>query len=157
MSYTRIDKVTITPVAFRDPALLNAVGVHQPFAIRSVIEVHTSDGLIGLGESYGDLGHLEQLQRVGDAVLGEDVFSLNRIFDLATAALGGVVVSDGHGLTGQISQVGTVLRAYSAFEVACLDLQGKVLGRPVVDLLGGAVRPTVPFSAYLFYKWAAHL
>jgi glucarate dehydratase len=156
LSYTRIDKVTITPVAFRDPALLNAVGVHQPFAIRSVIEVHTSDGLIGLGESYGDLGHLEQLQRVGDAVLGEDVFSLNRIFDLATAALGGVVVSDGHGLTGQISQVGTVLRAYSAFEVACLDLQGKVLGRPVVDLLGGAVRPTVPFSAYLFYKWAAH-
>lgn len=24
------------------------------------------------------------------------------------------------------------------------------------DLLGGAVRDEVPFSAYLFYKWAAH-
>jgi glucarate dehydratase len=148
--------VTITPVAFKDPALLNAVGVHQPFAIRSVIEVHTSDGLTGLGESYGDLGHLEQLRRVGDAVLGQDVFGLNRIFDLAMTALGGVVVSDGHGLTGQISQTGTALRAYSAFEVACLDIQGKVLGRPVVDLLGGAVRGSVPFSAYLFYKWAGH-
>ena len=30
------------------------------------------------------------------------------------------------------------------------------LGRPVSDLLGGAVRDAVPFSAYLFYKWAAH-
>lgn len=148
--------MTITPVAFRDPALLNAVGVHQPFAIRSVLELHTSDGLTGLGESYGDLGHLEQLRRVGDAVIGQDVFSLNRIFELATVALGGAVVGDGHGLTGQISRAGTALRAYSAFEVACLDVQGQVLGRPVVDLLGGAVRPTVPFSAYLFYKWAAH-
>lgn len=156
VSPTRIDKVTITPVAFRDPALLNAVGVHQPFAIRSVIEVHTNDGLTGLGESYGDLGHLGQLRLVADALIGVDVFALNQMFSLATLALGGVVSRDSHGLTGQISQAGTVLRAYSAFEVACLDVQGKLLGRPVVDLLGGAVRPAVPFSAYLFYKWASH-
>jgi L-alanine-DL-glutamate epimerase-like enolase superfamily enzyme len=42
---------------------------------------------------------------------------------------------------------------FSPFEVACLDVQGKLLGRPVSDLLGGAVRDSVPFSAYLFYKW----
>ena len=42
------------------------------------------------------------------------------------------------------------------FEVACLDVQGRAFGRPVSDLLGGAVRDAVPFSAYLFYKWAAH-
>jgi glucarate dehydratase len=40
--------------------------------------------------------------------------------------------------------------------VATLDIQGKILGRPVSDLLGGAVRDRVPYSAYLFYKWAAH-
>ena len=45
---------------------------------------------------------------------------------------------------------------FSPFEVACLDIQGKAAGRPVADLLGGAVRDAVPFSAYLFYKWAAH-
>ncbi len=44
----------------------------------------------------------------------------------------------------------------SPFEVALLDLQGKEVGRPVADLLGGAVRDRVPFSAYLFYKWAGH-
>jgi glucarate dehydratase len=41
---------------------------------------------------------------------------------------------------------------YSAFEVACLE--GKLLRRPVSDLLGGAVRDTVGFGAYLFYKFA---
>lgn len=41
--------------------------------------------------------------------------------------------------------------------VACLDIQGKLLGRPVCDLLGGAVRDRVPFSAYLFFKFAAHI
>ena len=40
--------------------------------------------------------------------------------------------------------------------MACLDTQGKLLGRPVSDLLGGRVRDSVPFSAYLFYKWAGH-
>ena len=36
--------------------------------------------------------------------------------------------------------------------VACLDIIGKAVGRPVVDLLGGKVRDRVPFAAYLFFK-----
>ena len=43
-------------------------------------------------------------------------------------------------------------RAYSAIEIACLDLIGKSVGKPVCDLLGGRMRDEVPFSAYLFYK-----
>jgi glucarate dehydratase len=156
LSPTLIDHIRITPVAFRDPPLLNAVGVHQAFALRSVIEVVTDDGVVGLGESYGDAGHLSQLRQVADALLGIDVFDSNRMFSLAAAVLTGVTGGDGHGLTGQISQAGTVLRAYSPFEVACWDVQGKLLGRPVSDLLGGAVRSRVPYSAYLFYKWASH-
>src|SRR5690606_28522578 len=41
---------------------------------------------------------------------------------------------------------------FSAIEVACLDIMGKVTGRPVVDLIGGKMRDRVPFAAYLFYK-----
>lgn len=44
----------------------------------------------------------------------------------------------------------------AAFEVAFLDLQGQLTGRPVCDLLGGRVRDGVPFNAYLFYRFAAH-
>ncbi len=38
-----------------------------------------------------------------------------------------------------------------------LDLQGQLAGAPIVDLLGGAARDTVPFSAYLFFKYAEHI
>jgi glucarate dehydratase len=153
---TRITSIRITPVAFRDPPLLNSVGVHQPFAIRSIIEVDTSDGVTGLGESYGDSGHLARLRLVGDSLLGLDVFATNEMLRRTATALNGQVGVDAHGLTGMITGSGTVLRTYAAFEVAVLDIQGKLLGRPVVDLLGGAVRTNVPFSAYLFYKWGAH-
>lgn len=44
-------------------------------------------------------------------------------------------------------------RLYAAIEMACLDIQGKVLGRPMSDLLGGSVRSEVPFIAYLFWRY----
>ena len=153
---TRITDIRITPVAFHDPPLLNSVGVHQPFAIRSIIEVGTSDGVTGLGESYGDAGHLARLRLVGDALVGLDVFATNEMLKRTVEVLHGAVGADRHGLTGQISERGTVLRTFATYEVAALDIQGKLLGRPVSDLLGGAVRASVPYSAYLFYKWAAH-
>ncbi len=156
MNATRITNVTVTPVAFRDPPLLNAVGVHEPFAMRSIIEVETSDGITGLGESYGDVGHLARLRLVGEALRGVNVFATNQMLATTKAVLSGAVGSDRHGLTGSINAAGTVLRVFSSFEVAALDVQGKILGLPVSDLLGGAVRTSVPFSAYLFYKWAAH-
>ena len=43
-------------------------------------------------------------------------------------------------------------RTFAAIEIACLDLIGKAVGKPVCDLLGGRVRDAVSFSAYLFYK-----
>ena len=58
MSALRISAVTVTPVAFADPPLLNSVGVHEPFALRAVVEVSTDGGLSGLGETYADDGHL---------------------------------------------------------------------------------------------------
>jgi glucarate dehydratase len=59
-------------------------------------------------------------------------------------------------MSGMVTGSSTGDRVLSPFEVACLDIQGKVVGRPVSDLLGGAVRDRVEYSAYLFYKWAAH-
>jgi glucarate dehydratase len=57
---------------------------------------------------------------------------------------------------GMVMTSRTADRVQSPFEVAALDIQGKILGRPVSDLLGGAVRDRVDYSAYLFYKWAGH-
>ncbi|MFG1807913.1 glucarate dehydratase family protein [Streptomyces sp. NPDC049040] len=152
----RITGVDITPVAFHDPALLNAVGVHEPYALRAIVEVHTDQGITGLGETYADDGHLRRLRAAVEVITGMDVHTLGGMHRRISEALGGDTGSDGHGLTGMITSSSTADRVFAPFEVACLDIQGKAGGLPVSDLLGGAVRETVPFSAYLFYKWAGH-
>ncbi|CAG6397053.1 glucarate dehydratase family protein [Streptomyces cocklensis] len=152
----RITGVDITPVAFHDPALLNAVGVHEPYALRAIVEVHTDQGITGLGETYADDGHLRRLRAAVEVITGMDVHTLGGMHRRISEALGGDTGSDGHGLTGMITSSSTADRVFAPFEVACLDIQGKAAGLPVSDLLGGAVRDRVPFSAYLFYKWAGH-
>ncbi|GAB2969471.1 glucarate dehydratase family protein [Saccharothrix stipae] len=152
----KITDIVITPVAFRDPPLLNSVGVHEPWALRTIVEVHTDEGISGLGESYGDIGHLNRMRTAAPSLVGLDVHSLNEMHARIAAALGGEAGSDRHGLTGPLTVESTVDRVFSPFEVATWDIRGKALGRPVSDLLGGAVRSAVPYSAYLFYKWAGH-
>ncbi|MCW2529321.1 MAG: glucarate dehydratase [Pseudonocardiales bacterium] len=144
----------ITPVAFVDPPLLNTVGVHQPYALRAIIQLDTDAGLVGLGETYADTRHLARLEAAADAITGLDVFALNAIRAAIAERLRGDDAAVG--TAGMIMTASAVDQVFSPFEVACLDVQGHATGRPVSDLLGGLVRPSVPFSAYLFYKWAAH-
>ncbi len=156
MSTTRISRVDVTPVAFADPPLLNAVGVHEPFALRAIVRVHTDDGLVGLGETYADDVHLARLDAVAAALPGLDPFETGHLLRVVADVLGRSGAAGGDGVAGMITGANTLDRVYSPFEVACLDLAGKASGRPVVDLLGGRVRDAVPYSAYLFYKWAGH-
>jgi glucarate dehydratase len=151
-----ITDVTVTPVAFRDPPLLNAVGVHEPFALRAIVEVRTDSGVVGLGETYGDGPHLVRLRRAAAALTGLEVFNTNDLRRRVAQALTAEEVTGGHGMSAMVTSSNTVDRVLSPFEVALLDLQGRILGRPVSDLLGGRVRERVPFAGYLFYKWAGH-
>lgn len=152
----RITGARITPVAFVDPPLLNTVGVHQPYALRAIIQLDTEAGIVGLGETYADTAHVARLTAAADAITGLDVFALNEIRSAIDTQLATSTITGGDGVAGMITTASTTDRVFSPFEVACLDVQGKALGRPVSDLLGGKVRNAVPFSAYLFYKWAAH-
>jgi glucarate dehydratase len=152
----KITDVTVTPIAFPDPPLLNASGVHQPWALRTIVELRCGGELVGLGETYGDAPHLALVRKAGAAVVGADPFDLADLGRRVAGAVGGVNVPDLHGLTGGSTAEKTLLRVYSPFEVAGLDLQGQLIGRPLWALLGGRYRESVPFSAYLFYKWAGH-
>jgi glucarate dehydratase len=152
----RILDVVLTPVAFADPPLLNVMGVHEPFALRGVVQVECEDGIVGLGESYGDEAFLGEVRKVLPRLRGHDVFDLPGLRRLVAEALADTVLTDAHGLIGGFSIRKTVASVYSLFEVACLDAQGHCLGRPVADLLGGKARDAVEFSAYLFYKYGKH-
>jgi glucarate dehydratase len=151
-----VSEVVVTPIAFPDPPLLNSVGVHQPWALRTIVELRAGDDLVGLGETYGDAPHLALVRRAAAELVGLDPFDLAELHRRVARAVGVTDTPDKHGLTGGSSPSKTLLRVFSPFEVACLDLQGQAIGRPVYDLLGGKVRDAVPFSAYLFYKWANH-
>lgn len=151
----RVAEVRVTPVAFRDPPLLNSTGVHEPFALRAVLEVVDEAGRVGLGETYGDTTMLGHLRTIAETLPGLDVFDLN---ELARAVATSIRASadEGNPLAPGTHGDKDLAKTYGAFEVALLDLQGRILGRPVSDLLGGAIRSEVPFSAYLFYKFERH-
>jgi glucarate dehydratase len=155
--------VRITPIAFRDPPLLNAAGIHEPWALRSIIEIETASGLVGINESYGDLPMLEALAKAAPALQGLSPWALNEMEARVAALVTPPTQTPSEFLTQQVSLAPgthvskTVAKVVSAFEVAMLDLQGQLANAPVVDLLGGAARDRVPYSAYLFYKYAEHI
>jgi glucarate dehydratase len=156
----KIASVRVTPIAISDPPLLNASGVHEPFALRSIIEVEADNGLVGLGETYGDKPVLDGLLRVKDHLAGLSPFDLNGLAARVRAAL-----ADAPQQTAAVEidlAPGSQLdkaeqKLFGAFEVALLDLQARSLGIPLHELLGGAVRRRVPFSAYLFFKFASDI
>ena len=82
-----ITGVTITPVAFRDLPLLNTVGVHEPFALRAIVEISTDAGVSGFGETYGDAGHIARLELAAAALAGTDIFNINAMRSRIEAAL----------------------------------------------------------------------
>lgn len=162
MTSHAIRHVRITPIAFRDPPLLNAAGIHEPWALRSIIEVETVSGYVGINETYGDQSMLDVLAKAAPALQGLSPWDLNAMETRVQA----LVQPEGKAsefLGEQISLApGThvsknVAKVISAFEVAMFDLQGQLAGAPIVDLLGGAARDSVPFSAYLFFKYAEHI
>ncbi|GAB3318464.1 glucarate dehydratase family protein [Larkinella ripae] len=145
-----IREITITPIAVVDPPLLNAAGLHAPYALRTIVELVTADGISGISEIPGNSDIDAALEASKPLLIGRDVFQLSEIrqvliqhFGTDTAAQRGDAPWDQR----------KMVHIFSAIEVACLDIIGKVVGRPVVDLLGGKMRDRVPFSAYLFYKY----
>src|SRR3990170_4488907 len=132
-----------TPVAIPLAApLLHAWGTHVGFG-RLIVQVYTDEGIVGLGECSLTPGG-RQIEEVVNScrrlIVGEDPFNLERL--RWKIAVPFYVRMFGSNLTN----------AYAAIEFACLDIQGKAIGRPVCDLLGGRLRDRVPFTAYLFYR-----
>lgn len=116
--------------------LRHNTGVHPGYFLRTILELITDEGIVGLGEVGGG-DQRGALTKLKPRILGMDPFALERI-KLATLR--------------SIYYLSNA-RLYAAIEMACLDIQGKALGRPVSDLLGGRVRDAIPMIAYLFWRY----
>ena len=152
-----IEHVRITPIAFRDGPLLNAAGIHEPWALRSIVELETSDGRIGISETYGDAPMLGVLEQAKSLVTGLSPFALNAMEERVREAVRPTPGAIEFELAPGSHSAKNAAKVTSTFEVAMLDLQGQILGAPLVDVLGGKVRDAVPYSAYLFFKYAEHV
>lgn len=147
----RIADIKITPIAIPDVPLANTKGVHPSVFLRAIIEVTTDTGLIGLSETYGAKRTLTGLQTVAPTLEGLDPYDLRNLRQRVEDAL-----PEGGGVNAPtaLADHKVVDVVYSAFEIALLDIRGKEVNRPLYDLLGGAVRKTIPFGGYLFFKFA---
>ncbi|WP_395701362.1 glucarate dehydratase family protein [Aquabacterium sp.] len=152
-----ITAVRITPIAFRDGPLLNAAGIHEPWALRAIVELETNDQRVGISETYGDAPMLAALEQARGLVVGLSPFDLNAMEQRVHAAVKPAAGAVEFELAPGSHTAKNAAKVTSTFEVAMLDLQGQIVGAPVVDLLGGAVRDAVPYSAYLFFKYAEHI
>ncbi len=153
----KIKKLKLHPIAVADGPLRSSYGLHAPYALRTIVEVETTDGITGISETYGGDGPVAALESVRSRVEGMDPFQLMgfRQYIESQAARAAKESEGGRSQTWLVpgeNPLDTHSRTFAAIEVACLDAIGKALGRPLCDLVGGKCRDRVPFSAYLFYK-----
>lgn len=139
----RISDVRATTVTVPlEAPLRHANGCHWGRFVRTIIEVETDMGLIGLGElGGGGESAVAIVEGMKAYLLGRDPARLEELrFLLANPTAS---------LYNNRTQVA------AAIEFACLDLLGQAWGVPVCDILGGRVRESVPFASYLFFRYAA--
>lgn len=137
----------MTTIAKIDAVVVN-VGYQAPIQwsggsnaswTRTVVQVTTDDGLVGIGETQGGASVKALIDNELAALfLGEDPFAVKRM--LAKT----LFIPYYHGKLG--------CGAVAALELACWDLMGKSVARPLCELLGGRFRDEVPFSAYVFHR-----
>jgi len=113
-----------------------------PGFTQSIIEVETTDGLTGLGESPGPMPARLIEGGFAEALIGRDPIDIH---GCERACL-----PDGHGVQS-ISDFAS-LATFGGIEMALWDLRGKAWDRPVCDLLGGKVRDRIPFTDYFVYR-----
>ena len=141
MSATRIERIRATPVTVPlEAPLRHSNGAHWGRFVRTLVEVETSDGYVGLGE-FGGGG--EAASQATESLIGylrgHDVFRLE--------SLRFAICNPTASLYNNRTQV------HAAIEFACLDVIGQKLGVPVSEFLGGRVRDAIEFASYLFFRY----
>lgn len=136
----KIVDVRATTVAMPlEAPLRHATGAHWGRFIRTIVEVITDEGIVGLGELGGGGESAEAAVRgLLPYLKGHDPLQLEQLrwkIMNPTASL-----------------YNNRLQIHAALEMACLDAAGKKLGIRACELLGGAVRERVPFASYIFYR-----
>ena len=137
----KITAITATPVniPFRAPyrfALGSTASV-----TKTLVQVDTDEGISGVGEYAAGNGSAA-IERIAPRLIGLDPLDLN-------ACERRVIPDFSFNLWEHLTQL---RRAFGAVEMALWDLRGRLEGRSVAQLLGGAVRTQIPFTEYFAFR-----
>jgi glucarate dehydratase len=137
----RIQDIRATTVTVPlEAPLRHANGCHWGRFVRTIVEVETDNGIIGLGEMGGGGESAETVFRALKSYLvGHDPARMEEMRFL--------IANPTASLYNNRTQV------LAALEFACLDILGQAWGVPVSDILGGALRDRVPFASYCFFRY----
>lgn len=140
----KIVDVRTTPVYVAMEAPLRwSMGVEHG-TVRTVIELITDEGIVGLGETYGGASMAQRIEESKPLFVGMDPFELATIAQRFEVFR---VTSEQMSRAAEMKYVG------AGIEMACWDVVGKALGKPLYRLWGGASDTFVPFVAYVFYRY----
>ena len=133
-------RATTVTVPLEAP-LRHANGCHWGRFVRTIVEVETDNGLVGLGEMGGGGESAEAVFRsLKGTLAGHDPARIEEMrFRIANPTAS---------LYTNRTQV------LAALEFACLDILGQAWGVPVHAILGGKLRDRVPFASYCFFRYA---
>lgn len=148
----RIEQLIVTPIAIGDPPLLNAAGLHAPFALRIVMQLVTEVGVVGLSEIPGSPEALDVLGSAAESLRGVRVVDTQAMTRGLSEAAARLAVQDARGDRSWDDRVR--VHVASALEVASLDALARRLECRLADLIGGVVRNRIPVAGYLFFKYA---
>ena len=150
-----IKEMRLHQIAVADAPIRSSYGLHAPYALRTIVELISTDGFTGIAETYGGDRPFAALEAARAYVVGKDPFQLARLWQYFEGQAEQANVAGGTTQTYMVpgeNPLDQHTRTYAALEVASLDLIGQALGKPLCDLVGGRARDAAPFSAYLFYK-----
>jgi glucarate dehydratase len=132
-------RATTVTVPLEAP-LRHANGCHWGRFVRTIVEVETDDGLIGLGEMGGGGESAEaQFRAMKGYLVGRSPARLEEMRFL--------IANPTASLYNNRTQI------LAALEFACLDILGQAWGVPVSEILGGRLRDRVPFASYCFFRY----
>ena len=132
-------RATTVTVPLEAP-LRHANGCHWGRFVRTIVEVETDEGLIGLGEMGGGGESAEAaFHALKSYLVGHDPARLEELRFL--------IANPTASLYNNRTQM------LAAIEFACLDILGQKWGVPVSEILGGRLRDRVPFASYLFFRY----
>src|ERR687888_2351349 len=132
-------RATTVTVPLQAP-LRHANGCHWGRFVRTIVEVETDTGLVGLGElGGGGESASAAIQALKSYLVGRDP---RRIEELRF-----LIANPTASLYNNRTQV------LAALEFACLDILGQAWGAPVHAILGGKLRDRVPFASYCFWRY----